>query len=372
MPPQRSTSPLTTNQQQPHSLPSSCSSMKVLSTHKRISLWLIPPEPVLSSLTRTQHQLITFQQDLDNNNKNHRELPTFVPHVTLVGGIPLSECCSVQDDVMPSLQSSSSCIEEEKKEEKEEEDTMDEVAAKSLLKRLARAFHNFGGVECTFVKERGVFAARRQQRRMEAESVTNDLITRSPTSVTSTIISGDDWNKSNNNDDNEEGEVQWNQSCISIMERSNTFLKAMELVERILYTDRSSCSNSTTRGRNEIEEQQSVAMQTLERHFKAPVCEPHYSFVYGNDAELISSLRNNDSPRSVNGSTSSSNSSANGSSSCSGSGKESFVLECPPNFTCTEIAVVWTYPSCLEGVKQWREIGRFTLVEEKTSKYWDV
>lgn len=176
------------------------------------------------------------------------------------------------------------------------------------------------------------------------------------------------------------------------MERSNTFVKAMELVERILFTERSSLSNrNTTPARNTSEnnehqhqqqQSESIAMvQSMERHFKAPVCEPHYSFVYGNDAELITSLQQqppppslsrNDSPRSATDSTSSSSSSNSTNDvvigESSSSGKEIFVLECPPNFTCTEIAVVWTYPSCLEGVKQWREIGRFTLEEEK-SKY---
>ena len=47
-----------------------CSShqrMKVLSTYKRISLWLIPPEPLLTSLTQTQLQLIEFHDSRSNN-----------------------------------------------------------------------------------------------------------------------------------------------------------------------------------------------------------------------------------------------------------------------------------------------------------------
>ena len=42
--------------------------------------------------------------------------------------------------------------------------------------------------------------------------------------------------------------------------------------------------------------------------------------------------------------------------------RDPMLLECPPNFTSTEIIVMWTYPSTLEGVEQWREIGRFSLV----------
>eukprot|EP00984_Skeletonema_dohrnii_P021463 scaffold10729_cov91-Skeletonema_dohrnii-CCMP3373.AAC.6 len=290
------------------------SSMKVLSIDKRISLWLLPPEPILSSLTRTQQQLISLHDSVSNN-----KLPTFTPHVTLVGGVPISKCCTVEDDVMPLLTScndnNNNGREHSMKQEEEEED-VDEVAAKSVLMRLACAFRNFGGVDCNFVKERGVFAAR-----------------------------------------NDDGEVQWNQSCISIMERTGSLTKAMELAEHALFTKQS----TTTTTQNESGES---STHSLERHFKPPACEPHYSFVYGNDAGLIASLLQ---PSSTSVGSQLSSGSAN---EVSSGGKKRFVLECPPNFTCTEIAVVWTYPSSLEGVEQWREIGRFRLVEEGgTSKY---
>jgi len=288
--------------------------MKVLSTYKKISLWLLPPEPILSSLTRTQQQLISLHDSVSNN-----KLPTFIPHVTLVGGVPISKCCTVEDDVMPLL---TSCNDRNGRENnsvnrQEEEEDVDEVAAKNVLMRLACAFRNFGGVDCNFVKERGVFAAR-----------------------------------------NDDGEVQWNQSCISIMERTGSLTKAMELAEQALFTKQS------TTTQNESGES---STHNLERHFKPPACEPHYSFVYGNDADLIALLQ--PSSTSIGSQQLSSGNRSSSANDVSSGGEKRFVLECPPDFTSTEIAVVWTYPSSLEGVEQWREIGRFRLVERGTSKY---
>mmetsp|Transcript_11377 Transcript_11377/g.18722 ORF Transcript_11377/g.18722 Transcript_11377/m.18722 type:complete len:340 (-) Transcript_11377:2191-3210(-) len=339
--------------------------MKVLSTYKRISLWLIPPEPILTSLTHTQLQLIELHDKNNNfssfglhnsNSSNSNKLPTFIPHVTLVGGIPISECCTVQDDVMPFSKSQNNDNDNGwENRNGNEQDIIDEVAAQSVLRRLACAFGNFGGVECKFVKERGVFAARR----MRQEGVVSNNNGRSSHhhDKESGIISNGD-GKLNHDDD--EGEVQWNQSCISIMERTKTFTQAMELAEQTLFTK--TRSSTATIIENECE-QQSSTTTSLERHFKPPACEPHYSFVYGNNADLISSLQS-----SLNNHQSQPISSDNTTISTNNGGKNSFVLECPPNFTSTEIAVVWTYPSSLEGVKHWREIGRFSLVEGM-SKY---
>jgi hypothetical protein len=300
-----------------------------------------------------------------------KRLPTFTPHVTLVGGISISECCTVEDDVLPLLQQQPlpqqqqrdgmntwrdgvDDTADEKKEEdyddKKDDVVLDEVAAKSVLIRLANAFCNFGGVECTFVKERGVFAARRRQRRKEEEGDNGN-------------------NKSNdNNNSEEEGEVQWNQSCISIMERTDSFTKAVELADQVLLspttttTTRSTTTSSYNEHGHDKEHDQLAlsASSSFERHLKPPTCEPHYSFVYGNDASLISSLQP---------SSSSSSSSSNHVSSCGGGimkkKNDDLVLQCPPDFTSTEIAVMWTYPSTLEGVEQWREIGRFSLVAKE-------
>jgi hypothetical protein len=350
--------------------------MKVLSTYKRLSLWLIPPEPILSSLSCTQKQLISLhmseQQQKHNNKKAPLLLPTFIPHITLVGGVPISECCSMEDDVLPQLLSLQQQQEQEVNNPSNNEedcddngnklftiDNIDELAAQSVLKRLQCAFSNFGGVSCNFVKERGVFAAtRRRQRRATSTDESNigdGILINGVRSGDTHKMNVDDDNKDNSNGekDDKEGqiieEVQWNQSCIAIMERSTEFINAMELADKALFSHRYKNNNSSSK-----DDHHDGQSSSLERHFKAPSCEPHYSFVYGNDASLIQSI----SQKSIN-----SNNISDGSDERS-SDRDPMILECPPNFTSTEIIVMWTYPSTLEGVEQWREIGRFSLVEE--------
>jgi hypothetical protein len=382
--------------------------------------------------------LVSLQKK--NNKTLLPLLPTFTPHITLLGGISIAECCTVDEDVLPQLlllqqhqqqqrqqqeqlhchaavvaaaQEDDQAVEEDEKKQDEEEediddDCWDEVAAKSVLKRLSNAFCNFGGIECKFVKERGVFAARRrhrhqqqQQRRKEGGSGGGSGSSVADINNNSNDNSTHDGH--NEDDDEDEGEIQWNQSCISVMERTVSFTRAMELADRVLFP-------TTTKGQQQQQQQrtittyntndQSLSMdstttsqqqqqQHLERHFKAPACEPHYSFVYGNDADLISSLQQQQQQLSSSLSRSSSSSSFSsrnvddvvvlGSSSSSSNSSstgaikkkkknDGFILECPPNFTSTEIAVMWTYPSTLEGVKQWREIGRFSLVMEEETE----
>ena len=231
---------------------------------------------------------------------------------------------------------------------------IDELAAQSVLKRLQCAFSNFGGVQCNFVKERGVFAATRRRRRAiinnsESDIGDNSLINGGRDGDAHKINTDGNKNSSNGKEDDKEEqiieEVQWNQSCIALMERSSEFINAMELADKALFSHRyNNNSNSGSNGGG--------SSSTLERHFKPPSHEPHYSFVYGNDASLIQSL----SQRSIN-----SNSIHNGGDEGNGN-RDMMILECPPNFTSTEIIVMWTYPSTLEGVERWREIGRFSLV----------
>ena len=211
--------------------------MKVISNPRRISLWLLPPEPLRASLSAIQSDIISKHPTLS--------LPSFVPHVTLVGGIPISQC-SLGEDTKNS--------------------TDEEHAAQVVLGRLQQAFHLHGGVACSFVKERGVFAAR-----------------------------------------NSQGAVQWNQSCVSILERNESLLNAMRIADKAIVANAEALS--------------------LDRYFKPPLREPHYSFVYGNDPALI--------PK---------------------------TLECPPSFTSTEMVLMWTSPPTLEGVAEWEEIGRINLI----------
>ena len=239
-----------------------------LSDSKRISLWLLPPDPLRKTLSFIQSDIISKH----GNNPATKDLrittphllPTFEPHVTLIGGVPISDCCS-PEEVAASI------------EPRTDVDGIDDDAAQLVLGRLQRAFRSHGGVDCNFVKERGVFAAR----------------------------------------DAETGIVRWNQSCTAIVERSASFMRAMEIADEALFLTSRATSSHDNRQQ----------LQPIERHFKPPLCEPHYSFVYGNDPELI--------PDS---------------------------LECPLLFTSTEMTVLWTYPSSLEGVKHWKTIGRVCMI----------
>ncbi len=63
-------------------------------------------------------------------------------------------------------------------------------------------------------------------------------------------INVDDGNKDDSNgeeDDNEQisEEVQWNQSCIAIMERSTEFINAMELADKALFSHRYNKTNGS-------------------------------------------------------------------------------------------------------------------------------
>lgn len=226
----------------------------LLSDPKRISLWLLPPDKLKQTLTSTQLDIIS------NHPKDQPPLPVFEPHVTLIGGVPILDCCSPEQIASIKEEALNSDIEEE--------------AAKIVLNRLRLAFQSHGGVECNFVKERGVFAARE-----------------------------------------EDGTVKWNQSCVCIMERSKSLIKAMKAADKAMH--------STT-----IDTSDSDNVQSIEHYFKPPLCEPHYSFVYGNNPELIPA-----------------------------------ALECPPSFISTEFLVVWTSPPSLKGVRQWETVGKVSMVQ---------
>ncbi|KAL3823199.1 hypothetical protein ACHAXA_003478 [Cyclostephanos tholiformis] len=229
--------------------------MKDAALHRRISLWLLPPEPLITTLSKIQSELIS-QQPKD------RYFPRFLPHVTLIGGVPISDCRCSRDEGM--------IID-------------DDVAAQIVLGRLNLAFRSHGYIMCDFVKEGGVFTAR-------------------PTHGDGTG-GGEDV-------------VQWSQSCVSVLERSPSLMRAIQLADEVLFrastgTSTASCDDNRPYPRD------------IDRHFKPPLFEPHYSFMYGKDAPVI--------PAS---------------------------LECPPSFASTDIALVWTDPSTLEGVQDWEVIGR--------------
>ena len=185
-----------------------------LSDSKRISLWLLPPDPLRKTLSFIQSDIISKH----GNNPATKDLrittphllPTFEPHVTLIGGVPISDCCS-PEEVAASI------------EPRTDVDGIDDDAAQLVLGRLQRAFRSHGGVDCNFVKERGVFAAR----------------------------------------DAETGIVRWNQSCTAIVERSASFMRAMEIADEALFLTSRATSSHDNRQQ----------LQPIERHFKPPLCE---------------------------------------------------------------------------------------------------
>ena len=228
--------------------------MKILSESKRISLWILPPEPLRTTLS-------SIQSDIIASHPKDRRLPTFLPHVTLIGGIPISECCSAEE-----IKSG---------HQQHDDGDIDEEAARVVLRRLQLAFQSHGGITCKSIEEKGVFA----ERTPAGDGASEGMV------------------------------VKWNQSCVSILERNSSLMKAMQVADDALF--------ATTGNNKEL---------PMERHFKLPLFEPHYSFVYGNDAHLI--------PAS---------------------------LECPPTFTSTEMVVMWTHPSELAAVESWKEIGRVSM-----------
>mmetsp|Transcript_4016 Transcript_4016/g.8633 ORF Transcript_4016/g.8633 Transcript_4016/m.8633 type:complete len:218 (-) Transcript_4016:1269-1922(-) len=145
-----------------------------LSKSKQISLWLLPPEPQLSRLTAIQEEIIS-------SHLAHRNLPKFTPHLTMIGGVPISDCVSVEeasrrDDVCGDI---------------------DEKAAHVVVKRLQDAFRGYGGINIEFLTDSGVFAAFNNVEGRET--------------------------------------IQWNQSCVCLVRKNEEFMDAMAVADKTLF-----------------------------------------------------------------------------------------------------------------------------------------
>ena len=221
-------------------------------TNRRFSLWLIPNEPHMSELKAEQARIL--------KSANPVHLPSFDPHVTLIGGIEICECCS-DDNVNNFINDTGIDIDEE--------------AAKIVLQRLQYAFQGFGDVTCEFVEKEAVRAMF-----------------------------------------NQDGTVKWNQACVSIIRKTDIFMDAMKR------------ANDTLFGTSK--------KQKVERHFRAPVSEPHYSFIYTDDSNIAKKIAE--------------------------------TLKCPPAFGSSKIAMMWTDPPTLEAVLEtkWRYIGSIDLNDPKS------
>jgi len=126
-----------------------------------------------------------------------------------------------------------------------------------LLDKMRVAFHEFGPVSCIF---------------------------KNPYEIL-TMYRGD--------------EVQWNQSCIQILERTPSLLNAVKLTNQVMET-------------------------SSDQWFKPVSLEPHFSWAYS-DREVDSDLLSSFLP--------------------------------PPNFSCETDVLMKTSPSSLKGVLQWEPLG---------------
>lgn len=180
-------------------------------------------------------------------------LPPFEPHITLIGGIDVCRCCKLED---------LDCV----------GDTgidVDADAATIVLHRLQSAFSGFGFLSCEFDESQGVSA-----------TFTDD------------------------------GTVKWNQACISVVKRTDRFMKAMEIADEALFH---------------------TSTLNAERHFRPPILEPHYSFAYTDDPTVANDIIQ--------------------------------IAQCPTSFTCTKISMWWTDPPSINGVinKEWVFVGDIYL-----------
>jgi len=301
-----------------------------LANSKRISLWLLPPKPLMATLTTIQLELISkhhpyrqnHQQQHQQQQQQQQLLPTFTPHVTLIGGVSISELLTDVELSRLGLNNNDPVDESDNNDgdgddsngdngDGDDDDELHEAAARIVLERLKRAFRSFGGIECNCIEERDVFAAHNISSSLSDNNNNNNNHT------AGLAVGGEGC---------EEGTiVKWNQSCVCIMERSVSFVRAMHVAEEALFNSTANSSINSNNGASTSATTTPPAMPNIERHFKPPLHEPHYSFVYGN--------------------------------ACIPS-----TLECPPDFVSSEMSVMWTHPSSLEGVQRWREIGNFSLI----------
>jgi hypothetical protein len=217
-------------------------------SNRKFSLWLMPQEQQMTKLKVEQARILS----------QNPALPSFEPHITLIGGVEISTCCDVQEIQCQSNDSGGNNIDEE--------------AAKNVLAKLQSAFDGFGSIECEFDEDQGVKA----------------------------MIHAD-------------GTVKWNQASLAIVKQTKQYTKAMDTADKALF------GSSSTK---------------FERHYREPVLQPHYSFIYTDDATLALKLEK--------------------------------TLKCPSTFTSTTIAMWWTDPPTLEAVAdKWKFVGNIYLDRSK-------
>lgn len=247
----------------------------------KISLWLLPPEDILTHLQSNIDEIAALTSG-----------PSFVPHATILGGVPC--LCSTENEA--------------------------EQWAEKLLTTLRSQLPTVGGIPCQFGLNKGC----------RPHCVFED----------GKILNG-------NNDENNAADVvssscnvKWNQSAVSIMNRSPQFAKAVQLTYRAVCKTDKSLGGGTVPLPSEEEIHAFDWTTTL----KPPLCQPHYSIAYGNHPDLIFAKRN-----------------ANAIDNANADAEGGYLAEVPPDFISTEAMLIWTWPASLEGVPTWREVGRIRL-----------
>lgn len=149
-------------------------------------------------------------------------------------------------------------------------------------------------------------------------------------------------------EEGDEGEsIKWNQSCISIMERSEQLRKAVLLTHAAVSKVNSRLEDAEApmkvNGVNHVDNNGVMEEKEFDwtTTLKPPIYEPHYSHAYGSGPDLIDTRvggvveDGEDSP---------------------------FLVQTPPDFVSEDAVLMWTCPATLEGVSDWREIGRLKMV----------
>lgn len=247
----------------------------------KVSLWLLPPEPLRTQLERQ------IQEIAEQANREHPDLgaPVFVPHITVVGGVPV-----------------------------------DPESVHDILDALKSSLTNLGSIPCAFPTT-------------YQDQETNVL-----------CMYRDD------------GSVQWNQACISVMERSPEFMSAAQSAWNILngfrqsadirsttrddpdqharvpqeeqiHGDSKDSSLTSTTSTTEIGTHSSVdtpAPATLS--FAPTIREPHFSFAYGSQNVFASR-----------------------------------VSTPPPQFAARQMALYSTIPASPKDVSLWECLGTIDL-----------
>mmetsp|Transcript_27302 Transcript_27302/g.59764 ORF Transcript_27302/g.59764 Transcript_27302/m.59764 type:complete len:334 (+) Transcript_27302:58-1059(+) len=264
----------------------------------KISLWLLPPGgEESSSSSSSSPPLPSIRSQLQSNINEIATStggPKFEPHVTILGGIPC--LCATEQEA-------------------------DRWAA-ALLQELQARLPSVGGIPCKFGRDNG----------------------KRPVCVFESghIIRGDNFDsdtiafKRKQQQQPQEINVKWNQSCVSVMDRCDQFSTAVKLTyEAVCEVNRRLDGGPDSFLGDETAFDWKATL-------KPPIFEPHYSHAYGNNPGLVAARRGGDEDEEEE------------------EGGE-FLTDVPPDFVSQEAMLIWTCPAELECVETWREVGRVRL-----------